>query len=114
MPEHHPAHRETVPQVVDARRGVSPSIDPAEPVTQLAEDPINLTCAQRLAQPLAPRADEEWRLRGGPHLPATQPPVAGEGLDGARVQRQPPRLGELALPYGEHVRRQVDIGVEQG
>jgi hypothetical protein len=29
------------------------------------------------------------------------------------VQRQLPRLGELGLPYGEHIRLQIDIGVPQ-
>jgi hypothetical protein len=45
MPEHHPADGETVPQVVDARPGVSPAVDPTEPVTQFDEHPVNLALA---------------------------------------------------------------------
>ena len=69
--QHYAAHRECVPQIVDARSVVSAAVGPAQFVTQLDEDAMHLALSQPVTEPLAPGTDEERRLGACWHRPTT-------------------------------------------
>jgi hypothetical protein len=62
VPEHQPANSEAVPQIVNARRAMSATINPTQLPTQTIEDTMNLPVTQRLTQKSPTGGDEEGRL----------------------------------------------------
>jgi hypothetical protein len=71
VPQHYATHREGVPQIVDTRPVVSAAVDPTQLVTQLDENAMYLTLAQRVTKPPSPGTDEERRLGSRRYRPTT-------------------------------------------
>ena len=60
-----------------------------------------------------PRTDEEWSLGIALDIPIAQAPIARQRLNGARMQRYLPRLGEFGTAYRKHADFQIDIAITQ-
>src|SRR5487761_2384677 len=98
---------------MQARGPLGATIDPAQAVAQHVEDAMGLPLAKRLPESPATAADEERHIGCRGNMPCALPPVACQCLDGARMQWQLTRLGELGLPYGQHRLLEIDVGIAQ-
>ena len=59
-------------QVVDARRAMAATVDPAKLATQFPEDAVDLAVPDGLPEQLPAAGDEERQLGRGAHMPAAQ------------------------------------------
>jgi len=72
-------------QVVDVRRAMAATVDPAQVTTQIAEDAVDLAISDGMPQQLPSAGDEERQLGRGSHMTGAMISVALQCLDGARM-----------------------------
>jgi hypothetical protein len=102
-----------MPQIVDARRGMGATVDPAQLLAQSLEDPVHLAKTQCASKVPAPRGDEERRLLGRCDLRIAQPTISSQRLQRARMHRHMAGLGKLGLTHRQQARLQIGVRIEQ-